>query len=102
MFCVHFPKHPVSFVSDNSCERNLLFSFRQEFPFADTDPTTDLGQFYREMQSAPQLSMCEEHTVGFDEYLADIKGQIDRYTACQPNFEKFVKSICKEGEELSD
>ena len=77
---------------------------RQESPFRDTDPASDLGQFYREMQLAPQapLSMCQDHTVGFEEYLADIKGQIEEYTAKQPNFDKFVKSICKEDEEFSD
>ncbi|KAK7097378.1 hypothetical protein V1264_004366 [Littorina saxatilis] len=73
-----------------------------EFPFADTDPTTNLGQFYREMQSAPPLTMCEHQTVQLTDYLASLKGEIDKFSATQGDYEKILKSICTDEEEQSD
>ncbi|KAL8587659.1 hypothetical protein ACOMHN_045348 [Nucella lapillus] len=75
-----------------------------ESPFQDTDNPTTLGEFYREMQKASlaQLSMCEQHTVSTDDFLADIKSQIDEFAAKQPEIDKFLKSLPKDKEEFSD
>ncbi|XP_076467841.1 autophagy-related protein 13-like [Babylonia areolata] len=66
-----------------------------ESPFREAGPAMDLGQFFHQMQLAPmaQLSMMEQTTVRTEDFLKDVKEQIDRYAALQPHFDKFVKSL---------
>jgi hypothetical protein len=61
-----------------------------------------LGQFYREMQTAAQRTIGSHPMPVSQQYLDDIMGQIEKYSLEQPKHLEFLKSISKEEEELSD
>nr|KAG5706267.1 hypothetical protein BaRGS_026049 [Batillaria attramentaria] len=66
-------------------------------PFAATDPTADLGQFYRELQQAPELDMCKSVVVT-DDFLSDLKDEIDLLASKQPEFNAFIKSLSSDSD----
>lgn len=66
-------------------------------PFAATDPTADLGQFYRELQEAPDLDMCKSVVVT-DDFLSELKEEIDQLASKQPEFNAFIKSLSSDSE----
>lgn len=66
-------------------------------PFAATDPTADLGQFYRELQEAPDLDMCKSVVVT-DDFLSELKDEIDLLASRQPEFNAFIKSLSSDSE----
>lgn len=68
-------------------------------PFAGADPNSDLGKFYRECQSAPALTSCEEEQ-SMPEALEQITSQLDAFETTMQDFDNFVSELNIENESL--
>ncbi|XP_031779521.1 autophagy-related protein 13 isoform X2 [Nasonia vitripennis] len=63
-------------------------------PFAATNTNSDLGTFYRECQSAPQLqAFMEEQTLA--EQVGDLTKQLEVFETNMHHYEDLLSSLCK-------
>ncbi|XP_015123875.1 autophagy-related protein 13 homolog [Diachasma alloeum] len=63
-------------------------------PFAGTNTNSDLGAFYRECQSAPQLqAFTEERTLG--EQVGDLTKQLETFETNMHKYEDILTSLCQ-------
>lgn len=64
----------------------------QKTPFAATNTNSDLGTFYRECQSAPQLqAFVQEQTVG--DQVGDLTKQIENFETSMHLYENLLDSL---------
>ena len=56
------------------------------------DANTDLGQFYRDCQGAPLLSLCEE-APEFNQALEEVTSQLQHFESHMKEFDDFVHSL---------
>lgn len=64
----------------------------QKTPFAGSNANTDLGLFYRECQSAPQLQTFAEETVA--EQIGDLSTQLEAFETSLQEYENVISSFC--------
>ncbi|XP_063982237.1 autophagy-related protein 13 homolog isoform X2 [Diachasmimorpha longicaudata] len=68
--------------------------FIMKTPFAGTNTNSDLGAFYRECQSAPQLqAFMEERTLG--EQVGDLTKQLENFETNMHKYEDILTSLCQ-------
>ncbi|XP_020292712.1 autophagy-related protein 13 homolog isoform X2 [Pseudomyrmex gracilis] len=68
--------------------------FIMKTPFAITNTNSDVGAFYRECQSAPQLqAFMEERTL--EEQLGDIAKQLETFETNMQHYDDFLTSLCQ-------
>lgn len=66
----------------------------QKTPFAVTNTNSDVGAFYRECQSAPQLqAFTEERTLA--EQLGDLTKQLETFETNMQHYEDILSSLCQ-------
>lgn len=66
----------------------------QKTPFAVTNTNSDVGAFYRECQSAPQLqAFMEERTLA--EQLGDLTKQLETFETNMQHYEDILSSLCQ-------
>lgn len=66
----------------------------QKTPFAGTNTNSDLGAFYRECQSAPQLQgFIEEKTLA--EQVGDLTKQLETFEMNMEKYEDILSSLCQ-------
>ena len=71
----------------------LNYSRLQKTPFADTH-TKDLGAFYRECQTAPQLrAFSDESTLA--EQIGDLTKQLENFETNMQQYENLLSSLCQ-------
>lgn len=71
---------------------NLLLL--QKTPFAVTNTNSDVGAFYRDCQSAPQLqAFMEERTLA--EQLGDLTKQLETFETNMQRYEDILSSLCQ-------
>ncbi|XP_014472650.1 PREDICTED: autophagy-related protein 13 homolog isoform X2 [Dinoponera quadriceps] len=68
--------------------------FIMKTPFAVTNTNSDLGAFYRECQSAPQLqAFMEERTLA--EQVGDLTKQLETFETNMQHYEDVLSSLCQ-------
>ncbi|KAK2581682.1 hypothetical protein KPH14_002173 [Odynerus spinipes] len=68
--------------------------FIMKTPFAVTNTNSDLGAFYRECQSAPQLqAFTEERTLA--EQVGDLTKQLETFETNMQHYEDILSSLCQ-------
>ncbi|XP_046834665.1 autophagy-related protein 13 homolog isoform X2 [Vespa crabro] len=68
--------------------------FIMKTPFAITNTNSDLGAFYRECQSAPQLqAFMEERTLA--EQVGDLTKQLETFETNMQHYEDILSSLCQ-------
>ncbi|XP_024869821.1 autophagy-related protein 13 homolog isoform X3 [Temnothorax curvispinosus] len=68
--------------------------FIMKTPFAVTNTNSDVGAFYRECQSAPQLqAFTEERTLA--EQLGDLTKQLETFETNMQHYEDILSSLCQ-------
>ncbi|XP_012262969.2 autophagy-related protein 13 homolog isoform X2 [Athalia rosae] len=68
--------------------------FIMKTPFAGTNTNSDLGTFYRECQSAPQLqAFTEERTLA--EQVGDLTQQLETFETNMHQYEDILSSLCQ-------
>lgn len=76
------------------CTNKQLQILLQKTPFAVTNTNSDVGAFYRECQSAPQLqAFMEERTLA--EQLGDLTKQLETFETNMQHYEDILSSLCQ-------
>ncbi|XP_045203986.2 autophagy-related protein 13-like [Mercenaria mercenaria] len=68
-------------------------------PFAGADANSDLGKFYRECQSAPALTICDEEQ-SVPEALEQLTTQLESFETNMKDFDNFVSELNIENESI--
>lgn len=85
----------MNFLYNKKCFMLIFVFFPfQKTPFATPNTNSDLGTFYRDCQSAPQLqAFKEEQTLA--EQVGDLTKQLEAFEINMHYYEDLLNSLCK-------
>ncbi|CAG5100451.1 Protein of unknown function [Cotesia congregata] len=68
---------------------------QEKTPFAGTNTNSDLGTFYRECQSAPQLQTFLEEERTLAEQVGDLTKQLETFEINQQKYKDILTTLCQ-------